>query len=320
MDVVHITAIVGIGQIAMITWIKDVLLWLKGWLFDVFPALANFILVSLGVVMSLPQLAQKIEENPRMLRRFGIVCVIAGVVSFASDVMQRHTAEQQTKILMDHVENMLKNTNEVLSRTNDLLNSNKNVATNTSQMVSAMGTFVVPQLSAMNSQIEKLNKKAGMPGVSREEQERKEKQGRDFLAAMLVGIRFQLEEAMTRWGRDEDAAYWKAHDVLESTIATNSQKQAASDKRTQTLNQLDAEYSDKYRPLIVSADVIRQQLLQQIGSGAATDEDRREAIAFARGVAGETIKFTEFATFQPYLDSLSQRVTKAPNVSAGAAR
>jgi hypothetical protein len=87
------------------------------------PALSNLILVLLGVVLSLPSLAERIEETPKYRRALAIVCLISGVVGFAFDVLQRHSGDRQTRQLVNDVSTLVGNTNALAGNTNALAES-----------------------------------------------------------------------------------------------------------------------------------------------------------------------------------------------------
>lgn len=125
--------------------------WLREWMFYVLPALSNFILVLLGVVLSLPTLAEKIEKTPSYRKALGAVCLVAGLVGFWFDVSQRHSSDQTSKTLLNDTGKNLQKSDALIDKTSALVSS-------TNQMVTNF-TVLMPQINALNSRVFDLNRK-----------------------------------------------------------------------------------------------------------------------------------------------------------------
>jgi hypothetical protein len=79
--------------VAILRYILDLLA-------DALPDISNLLLGVLGVLMSLPKLAEKIEENPRLRYSLGIFCILLGFGGFALSIKQRHQSESEMRRLV----------------------------------------------------------------------------------------------------------------------------------------------------------------------------------------------------------------------------
>lgn len=84
------------------------------WLVDALPDLSNLILVLVGVIMSLPRLAEKIEGNAIARYVVGIGCLVVGLGGFLVGISQRR---QETQ----HMTTLLTNTNVLVNDSNELI-------------------------------------------------------------------------------------------------------------------------------------------------------------------------------------------------------
>ena len=253
------------------------------------PALSNLILVVAGAVMSLPELATKVEVKYKRL--FGVVCIVAGLIGFIFDVDQRRRADQSNKTLMSDMETTVNNTGTIVNSTNNAVN--------------LIALTVVPMMTSLSSRVSDLEQKveaskgdphliAALKAQAEEAKQQGAAASRQVALTMAPGIILQLRDVANYWNLFDE----KATLPIDLTQAQKSQQRA-------TIAQ---EYQGKARPLLVTADYLRQLLLQQL-STPQTEDDKREAVTFAKAVAGQPFSLGELFSAIGYLQKLSGRVT-----------
>jgi len=95
-------------------------------------------LVLLGVIMSLPDLATKVEKHPKYRRWFSATCLAAGLIGFVFDVTERRSSDQTNRQL-------LQDTRATLIKTDDLINKTDRL------------TVLLPEVAAANQSLADLN-------------------------------------------------------------------------------------------------------------------------------------------------------------------
>jgi phosphoribosylanthranilate isomerase len=133
----------------MLLKLFHVCIWLWEWLIYVLPAISNLILVLLGVVMSLPKLAEAIEETPKYRKLLAAICLIAGFVGFAFDVSQRRTSDQTNHQLLEDVKKSVDTLKDVAEKTNRAVDNTNSLVTSSS--------LEWAQLTSLNANISGLN-------------------------------------------------------------------------------------------------------------------------------------------------------------------
>ena len=287
-------------------FVKDAWLWIWGWLVYVLPALSNLILVLLGVLLSLPTLAEKIEKTPKYRKMLGVICLIAGIVGFWFDVGQRRTSDQTNRQLLADVSASVKNTNDLVQKTASLVATATQTAITTNQTANSLGVYL-PQLEEMNSHIAAIDKRlktandpriiADLQAQKAQLQKQADTASKQLLLATVPGIARQLREIAHTWNMYDE----KATLPIGLTPGEKSQRRSEVAKR----------YSDQARPVMLTAEYLRQQLLERLPS-TQTDEDKKEAVVFAKVVAGESIQLGELLMAPQYLEELSKRVAPPP--------
>jgi hypothetical protein len=104
----------------------------------------------------------------------------------------------------------------------------------------------------------------------------------------------QLDSLGHQWYREEDAAF----SYHAPYTADEGQKVRAT---------IAQKYSSQARPLLVSADYLRVQLLALLGT-PQTSEDKSAALIFARAAAGESLKNEDLFNASVYLQNLVKRL------------
>jgi hypothetical protein len=97
------------------------------WLAYYLPEISNLSLAVLGVWMSFPEKAEKIEKNPFSRKLISYTCVVVGVAGFAASMHQKRQADSDmrtlignTNTLVSDTSNLIKNTNATVINTNNL--------------------------------------------------------------------------------------------------------------------------------------------------------------------------------------------------------
>lgn len=129
--------------------VRHLLSWIWGWLIYILPAISNFVLVLLGVVMSLPALADKVEKTPRLRKSLGAVCLTAGLVGLGFEVVQRRSNDVEMQTLIS-------DTTQLVAKQDELLTSTKTLVDNSNQLATLM-----PEISALNTQVATFSLKIG---------------------------------------------------------------------------------------------------------------------------------------------------------------
>ena len=114
---------------------------------DYLPDLANILLAVVGVLMSFPQKAQRIEDNPRLRKIVAGVCIVLGVAAFFASGHQRRqfnsdvqniiantkTSVDQTKTVLGEMKSVLDQTKTVVDRTGGLMTNTDTAVTSLAQ-------------------------------------------------------------------------------------------------------------------------------------------------------------------------------------------
>jgi hypothetical protein len=233
------------------------------WAPYVVSGLVNAVLVFLGVVMSLPDFAEKIEK--RYKKVFAGGCIVLGALGFFFDVVERHNSDKQTRQLVGNVDDMVQKTTKLVDNTN--------------QMMSTL-VGLVPQIAAINGRVASIDaslaeKKDNPAATAALEAERK--QALSKLVALTPGIVGQLK-MLGQQCYDDDTH-------LEPNLGMGDE-QHRTEVAMQRLR-LKKWCWQQARPLMLSANYVRKELLSRMPGGGQTDKDKSEEAVFARVVAGE---------------------------------
>lgn len=109
-------------------WIHHFAASLWGWMPYVLPALSNFILVLLGIVLSFSTLTDRIEQNSKYKKGLAAICLLSGFVGLVYDVSGRRINDQSTKTLIDSAQTAVGKTNELVKETTILVQTSNDMA------------------------------------------------------------------------------------------------------------------------------------------------------------------------------------------------
>jgi len=291
----------------MLSYPKHVWSWLRDWLPYVLPAISNLILVLLGVIMSLPALAEKVEKTPKYRKCLAAICLIAGVIGFIFDVAQRHSSDETNKQLIENVGITLKKTDELVQQTTGMLAT-------TNQMATTVAVYM-PQIAEMNSHVAAIDKQlkttndprliADLQAQKAEVQKQAAAISKRMSIALVPEIVHQMRDAHSNY-LDEAFRLYNETDSLTSGPWTPETPQKLTEKLTEVKAdrlRLDNRYRDELKEMVSTADYLRRQLLQVIPQ---TDEDKAEEQSFSAAINGDTKSFDVWKATK-YLESLAQR-------------
>jgi hypothetical protein len=220
------------------------------WIVDALPDFVNLILVLVGVIMSLPKLAEKIEDNTKARRTVAIVCLVLGLAGFWASVYQRRQANSETEALLNSVKTLVTNTNTLVTNTNTTV-------------------LLVPQVSALNTRIAELDGKIeaakGDPQLvskleeeAASEREKAKSTTTKLLLAMVPGIQMQLSNIENRIYSDEEP--------LRAAVQSNGDHAGQFNARTGGIR---ARYANEIKSAMISVEVVGGQLYRMLPSSYA---------------------------------------------------
>jgi hypothetical protein len=124
--------------------LKDVL----SWVIDALPDLSNLILVLVGVIMSYPNLADRIEKNKRARIGVALGCLVIGLGGFAGGIYQRHQANSDIRHLISDDDALVRSTNQLVSETDENVSK-------TNSLLRTIGSLVL-QINGLGDQLSSL--------------------------------------------------------------------------------------------------------------------------------------------------------------------
>jgi hypothetical protein len=243
----------GYNSAAMMPWLH--VLW--GWMPYVLPAISNFILVILGIVLSFPRLTDSIEKNTTHQRLLAIICLVFGGVGLIFDISQRASSEQSIKTLIGQTTQTVTNTNNLVTTTNDLAHKTTTMVENTNDVVSRIGRLE-PLIATTKRMVdEEVKRLAVLPLADMTPSELSEQ------ASSLANLMRSLTFAYSNQDRNIDNFYF---DRLQGMGVRWTQQQRndwlAEEKRKRA--QLQADYEPRALKLIANANRLREVMLDKI--------------------------------------------------------
>jgi hypothetical protein len=292
-------------------WLQHTWYWLRDWLTYILPALVNVVLVLLGLILSLPKLAEAIENTPKHRKLLAAVCLFAGLVGFIFDVGQRRSSDRQNKQLLTDEGIALRNTNDLVQKTTNLV-------TATSNMVIRMG-WLEPQIRAINEHLETIDtkivaaKKQNNPKLVAKLQSQKESD-LSTLLALAPGIVGEMRTWFDNWDSSDrriESTYEKARNDNFATMTPEEFTRKIYEPFQQQRLELNRDYTSQVLPLMTSANYLRGELLRKLPNYQQTEEDRKMADLFARVLTGTSMDWEEMKLATDYMDALVRRFSIA---------
>ncbi|MGA8154176.1 MAG: hypothetical protein WB952_24730 [Terriglobales bacterium] len=269
------------------------------WIVAALPDISNLILVLVGVVMSLPKLAERVEDNRRT--RYGIasICILLGLGGFVVSVNQRQKSDKNMEALVGNVNTLTKEAGDLVKNTNNLVTS---------------FTYLIPQIASQGALISDLNikieaaKEKHDPHVIADLQAKAdvakkvaEATANEFSVAMVPRISAQLRQDATVY----ELALIRVDDAYHdrSTMPESRRSKLPPFDKNKEKARVRKEYEKNLSSLIGVADYVRQQLLMGISETAT---DKPMAASFERAARGDLSAFDARSAAE-YLDDLAKR-------------
>jgi hypothetical protein len=257
--------------------------------------------------MSLPKLAQAIEDTPRYKKWLASICLVAGLVGFGFDVGQRRSNDQTNRQLLEDVSASLK-------KTDNLVDQTKVLVTNTNEMVSRLG-LMQPQITVTTDLLAKIDKKINVAIKEKNTEQVATLQAEkgaalSALLAMAPGIVAEMIYWANKW--DMDDRVWDTRIRMEQGKFLPPQDfERVVGPLKKAREDMDNDHTRQILPIVTGANYIREQLLH---GSELTQDDKKNALIFAKVLAGETIHWNEMRSITTYMDSLVRRLVPNPTV------
>jgi hypothetical protein len=292
------------------------LLWhVLEWLAESLPDMVNLILVLVGVIMSLPKLAEKIEDHAKAWYTLAAGCIVLGLAGFVASVHQRHQFNFQ-------ITQLVTNDNQLVTNTNNLV-------TSTNTVVTDFG-ILMPQLAGLRADQQDIATRlltarekhdphaiASLESQAAAAQAQVTNLSRTMALSIGPGIVTELRHWGERWQSDETTLHNKIQNVYSSYPPELTPEQSVERRdRLQSLNALRSNLNENYArqvlPILTSANYLREELLR---GSQQTDEDKRAALIFAKPGAGLPMEWDDIQMVGGYMMKLLNKVaTPAPPV------
>ena len=292
----------------MVTALKYAWAQVRDWAPYVLPAVSNLILVLLGVVMSLPNLAERVEKNPRLRKLFAAICIAAGLVGFGFDVSERRTNDQSNKQLVAAVQTEVGNTNELVKDTKGLVSSTQSTLLGLDLLQTKM--------TSLNHRLANLDQKIGVAKKQNDQNliaalQAQKRTSLSTLITMAPAIISQMEFWARKWDTD-DRVIWKQLMLLDPSRPDGPEVDQKRKLLLQRRVSEDDEYTKQVLPLITSANYMREEFLWTLSNYEQTKDDNKVAAIFSKTLAGQPMGWGEMRAITNYMEGLTKRVAPAP--------
>jgi hypothetical protein len=294
----------------MFSHLCDVLL---NWSGYVLPAISNLILVMLGIVMSLPDLATTIEKSPKQKKWLGATCLVFGIIGFVFDVSQRRGSDQTNRQILGDMNTALTNTNKLVQVTTTLVTTT---------------SATVPQLVVIHSDIADLKLQAAAAREKHDPKlvadlENRVKQKQEQADRMMQELRAitsapQIADQLRGWELehsfqvemmhnrvfDENMHFGQEVERQNLSEADRAKGMKEIEQRARgEYDKIDQEYLGRLKGIIKNADSVRRELVQQIPQSSL---DKMEEQQFAQALNDPMLLDRKNAA--AYLEELVRRV------------
>jgi DNA-binding protein YbaB len=270
--------------------------WLWNWLIYVLPAMSNLILILVGIIMSLPKLAEDIENSPKSRKIFAAVCLVAGLVGFYFQVKRDRDTDIYAHALMEKVDKDLTNTNQELQTTNQLVSSLTVMVTD---MVTING-----RLSTLDVKIDAARGNPDLVHTLQNEIEAAQQQAQDAARRVQIATLQDLGNGMLT-----TAKYWYGAidrirtDAMEAGLHNQNQKERQSIRAAerQKDDDTDATYAFQIKPTVATVGHLVEELLASTPPTSRSDQDKQAADLFARSARGEVLHYYDLEFLAKYV-------------------
>jgi hypothetical protein len=279
-------------------------------LIDSLPDLANFLLAVVGVLMSLPKLAERIENNARQRKAIARTCIVLALAALLANGYQR----RQSASVM---QNLLTNTKTSVDQLKTVVDRTGNLVTNTNNTVTSLA-LLVPQMTAANTHLADLDVKinaarekhdprliADLQAQAASARQLSDSISKDLLVALVPPIAQQLRNwigewraADTEWGNRK----FQAYENLRDKGASPKELQENDEMWTKEINSSREALQKKFEAIMANADSLRKLMLNIIPQSSWTDQDK------AMGKGFRSREGFEGYMAADYLEQLAKRI------------
>lgn len=177
-------------------------------------------------------------------------------------------------------------------------------ASATTQTLTNVG-LLGPQIADLNNQIGAADRNHDEKLVARLQME-KTKAQRQLLLAMVPGVSQEMSSLANRWWVESGSLTTQAAMEHSTDPAERHRQQQALESQRLSLTQ---KYTEHLQPLMVTADYLRQRLLENLPVDKRdVVEDQRQAAVFAKVIANQPFNSGEVVGCATYLLTLSKKV------------
>jgi hypothetical protein len=292
--------------------------WLREWVPYVIPAIVNVLLIVLGVVMSLPKLAEKIEDTPKYRKWLAVVCIAAGFVGFYFDVRARHDSERTSSQLLSEVGDALARTNQLLTQTSSLVTNTGTLATFATRAAPQLAVFQT-ELADLRQRIEAAREKHDpqmihdLEAKAQAAQLKTDDLSRELLAITKAPV---VASELRDWKNERDARQQNLHN-FEWEDQVHYEQRHKDEKDQKGVREIQQQWQVKYekadeefdaqlKDLVATADSLRKELLQRLPPPGIIPLDKLEEQRFAQATANPLALDRNDAA--AYLEVLAQRI------------
>ena len=266
---------------------------LRDWAVYILPAISNLILVLLGIIMSLPALAEKVEQTSKLWKWLAAICLSFGLTGFVFDVGQRRSSDRTNRELLGDVSVSVSNTKDLVRKTDDLLQKTTSLVGTVSVRLPELDT-VLGNIADLRVQIQAAREKhdpkllAGLQEQMKQATERADRIAKE-LRTITVAPRVASDLREWRVNRGAQEKEFRSRQYEAELHCTS--KEGPTEDCGALHRKYEQVYADKERDwvaelggIISSADSVRAQMLELIPRQRQTTEDQNQAQVFAHGV------------------------------------
>ena len=295
--------------------LRHICAWLRDWSVYFLPAVSNLILVLLGIIMSLPVLAERVEKTAKLRKWLAAICLIFGLIGVGFDIYQKRSSDQTNRELLGDVSVSAKNTTDLVHKTDDLLQKTTNLVGTVSVRLPELDT-VLGNIADLRVQIQAAREKHDpklLAGLQEQMKEATERADRIAKELRIITLAPRVASDLRDWPAQR-SAYEKEFRNRQSEAESHctSNEQATQDcgalhRRFETIYEGKVrEWDAQLGGVISNADSVRAQILELIPKQLQTKEAEGQVQIFAQGINDpESFPIGSGAA---YLVRLAQRV------------
>lgn len=262
------------------------------------PDFSDVLLGVLGVIMSFPKLADRIEASSFSRWIIASSCIAVALAGFIARSYQRsqETAEMGT---------LITNTNTLVTGTNTLISKTNTLTTETSDVL-----LMVPQVAAISANMdaieEQMAEAKGNPKALAALRLQAEKARREETCATNRVLVSTMNLITSQMRQRAMGFTFRIKNILDqASSGPISHREVHRKEGQDTAAKLTTDYNNDMRALLVTADYLRQMMLQ---GRKLTAEDDNQAVQFKAALEGDMNSF-QVGEALNYLDRLAKKTS-----------